>query len=79
MTTTQAVILVAGGAFAVVDGLWLHRAANRAMFFVPLPLFRRRGMAAREGLRRAKRRYSKQEAVAGAAAMAIGLAALAHL
>ena len=79
MTTTQAVILVAGGAFCVVDGLWLHRAANRAIFFVPLRLRRHEGMAVRGRLRRAKRRYSRQEVVAGAVGIVIGLAALARV
>ena len=79
MTTTQAVILVAGGGFAVADGLWWHRAANRAIFFTPLTLRRRNGMAARGRIRAAKSRYSKQEAVFGAIALVVGLAVLVHL
>jgi hypothetical protein len=76
MTPAQAVITVVGGAFCVVDGLWLHRAADRHIYGLPVLFRRKGGMALRGRLRRAKTRYSRLEAVAGAVGVVIGLSVL---
>src|SRR5947209_19788921 len=64
VTPTQATILVLGGAFAVADGLWLHRAANRHAWWASW-------MLRRHVLQRTRHRYSRLKALGGAFAVII--------